>query len=126
MTMPHDDIITTHIYDAMIYSNFFPRKHIKGTFDMSDNQSEMEFSNDILPDAPANESKAAKFKRLATHRLTNVRKAIQILSNCTNRQGYEYTPEQVAKVLSLLRNDIDELERKFNQDEIKADLSVEL
>ena len=63
--------------------------------------------------APANESKADKFRRLMNARMTATLDKIRLLSNLSNRASYEYTPEQVEKIMAALRNEIDWLEREF-------------
>ncbi len=59
------------------------------------------------------ESKAEAFKRLATNRTKNVLKALRVLGNCSNHGNYEYTPEQVLKIMDAIRPAVDALEQKF-------------
>ena len=61
-----------------------------------------------------NESKADKFKRLAEPRVDNTLKKIKILGNLAG-SGYEYSPEQVEKILTSLKSAIDEVEKKFQK-----------
>ena len=61
-----------------------------------------------------NESKADKFKRLAEPRVDNTLKKIKILGNLAG-SGYEYSPEQVEKILTSLKSAVDEVEKKFQK-----------
>ena len=45
------------------------------------------------------ESKHDKFKRLATPRVTNAIKKIELIGNLSS-SGYEYTPEEVEKIFN--------------------------
>ena len=47
------------------------------------------------------ETPAEKFSRIGSVRLSKVLEAMRVLRNCA-APGYEYTPEQVAKVDSLI------------------------
>lgn len=64
-------------------------------------------------DVVDNETKADKFKRLMNKRMTVALDKIRLIGNLSNKATYEYTDEQIAKVISTLRNDIDWLEREF-------------
>ena len=61
-----------------------------------------------------NESKADKFKRLAEPRVDNTLKKIKILGNLAG-SGYEYSAEQVEKILTSLKSAVDEVEKKFQK-----------
>ena len=60
------------------------------------------------------ESKADKFKRLAEPRVENTIKKIKIIGNLSS-SGYEYTAEQVEKILTTLKTAVDEVEKKFQK-----------
>ena len=51
--------------------------------------------------APDDESKGTKFSRLASARVGNAVKQIELVGNLAG-PGYEYTPSQVKKVMDLL------------------------
>ena len=60
------------------------------------------------------ESKADRFKRLAEPRVDSTVKKIKIIGNLA-ASNYEYTAEQVEKILSTLKSSIDEVEKKFQK-----------
>lgn len=60
------------------------------------------------------ESKAEKFKRLAEPRVESTLKKIKILGNLSS-SGYEFSYDQVEKIITSLRLAVDELEKKFQK-----------
>jgi len=60
------------------------------------------------------ESKVDRFTRLAQARTTNVLRSIRILGNLSNTSNYSYTPEQVRKIFSAIRAQLDNAESKFD------------
>lgn len=52
--------------------------------------------------APANESKADCFRRLANKRVTVALDKIRLIGNLSSRGNYEYTDEQVARIEATL------------------------
>ncbi len=59
--------------------------------------------------APENESKSERFIRLAQPRVVKAIRTIQIIGNLGSG-NYERTQEQVDKIVSVLRTEIDALE----------------
>lgn len=59
------------------------------------------------------ESKAELFLRLATKRVSSVLKSFRILGNCSNRNNYEYTSEQIEKMFEVLQTSLNNTEAKF-------------
>ncbi|MBL7157659.1 MAG: hypothetical protein ISS92_05830 [Candidatus Omnitrophica bacterium] len=62
------------------------------------------------------ESKHDKFKRLATQRVTNAIKKIELLGNLSG-SGYESTPEEVEKIFKALQDTLDGVKEKFSKTE---------
>ena len=60
------------------------------------------------------ETKAQRFQRLATKRTQVALKKIGLLGNLTG-SSYDYTPEQAAKIVSVLRAAVGAVETKFNR-----------
>lgn len=60
------------------------------------------------------ETKHDKFKRLAVNRTNNALKNIDLLKNLSNKQSYDYTKEEIEKIIRVLRSAINELEKTFN------------
>ena len=59
------------------------------------------------------ESRADRFKRLATKRTQNVLHALRVLGNCASRGQYEYTAEDVNKIFRAIQSQVDEIKAKF-------------
>ena len=68
---------------------------------------------DTEPAAKANETKAEKFIRLGEYRMNKAMDAINRLENLANRSAYEYTPEQVEAMFSVLESRVAEVKAKF-------------
>jgi len=60
-----------------------------------------------------NESPKERFKRLATKRTNEVLKRLKILGNCSNRQIYEYSEEDVEAIFSIIERKVKEIRAKF-------------
>ena len=60
------------------------------------------------------ESKHDKFKRLASLRVTNAIKKVELLGNLTG-SGYESTPEEVDKIFKALQDTLDSVKDKFSK-----------
>jgi len=59
------------------------------------------------------ESKQEYFLRIAKPRVENVRKALRILGNCSNRNNYSYTKEQVNRMFSSISEALENTMFKF-------------
>jgi len=54
------------------------------------------------------------FRRLANNRVNRAIKAIQLVSNLSNKSHYFYTDKQSKQIISALEKEIRELKSKFN------------
>lgn len=54
-----------------------------------------------------------KFVRLATKRVSTALKAIQLIGNLSNRSNYDYTEEDVQKILKALQEELGACRKKF-------------
>ena len=70
--------------------------------------------NEENPNPGKEESKADRFKRLAEPRVDSTVKKIKIIGNLAG-SNYEYTAEQVEKILTTLKTSVDEIEKKFQK-----------
>jgi hypothetical protein len=61
----------------------------------------------------AKESKESRFKRLANMRVPKAIKLIRNIANLANRNQYEYTDEQVHKLIIVLDDEVDALRSRF-------------
>lgn len=60
-----------------------------------------------------NESKADKFVRLGESRVNKVMEAIGRIEHLANRGNYDYTPEQVEEMFSIMENRLAEVKSRF-------------
>ena len=63
------------------------------------------------------ETKHEKFKRLAETRTNKALKSIELLENLANTSNYDYTREDYRKILTALRNALNNLEAAFKKSE---------
>lgn len=61
-----------------------------------------------------NEHPRDRFKRLATLRTNAVLKRLKVLSNCANRQIYEYDEQDIDKIFSEVEWKVKEAKAKFH------------
>ena len=59
------------------------------------------------------DSDREKFVNLATKRVSNALKAIQLIGNLSNRSNYDYTDEDVQKILKALQNELVACRKRF-------------
>ncbi len=60
------------------------------------------------------ESKHDKLKRLASQRVTNAIKKIELIGNLTGA-GYESTPEEAEKIFKAIQDTLDGVKDKFSK-----------
>ena len=58
-------------------------------------------------------SKADRFKTLGEQRMTQALKFIRLIGNLSNKQSYDYTPEQYKKMIAELKKRVQETENRF-------------
>lgn len=58
--------------------------------------------------------KKALFKELAPKRTRQVLKALDILGNCSNRSGYDFTDAHVAQIFSTIEKKVAETKAMFS------------
>lgn len=61
-----------------------------------------------------NESSTDRFKRLATLRTNAILNRLRVLGNCSNRQVYEYTKEDIDKIFAAIDQAVKEAKSKFH------------
>lgn len=70
------------------------------------------------PPPPSDETKAERFKRVATPRIVKALRVIRLIGNCTG-SPYEYTEVQATKVISELLNAVTTLENQMKHKKSK-------
>lgn len=59
--------------------------------------------------------KKERFKRVASRRVENILKNIRSLSKCSNTNNYEYTNNDVSKMLKAIKDEIKTMETLFKK-----------
>ncbi len=59
------------------------------------------------------ETKREKFVRLAENRVNYVLNVLNLIGNLSNKSNYDYTKEDVDKIIKTLKKSVSELENKF-------------
>ena len=57
--------------------------------------------------------KRANFIKLAEIRVNNLINAIRLVKNLSNKNNYSYDPDQVNRILKVIKDDVRELEQEF-------------
>ena len=60
------------------------------------------------------ETKRDKFVRLAERRTSVALRAIRLIGNLSNKNNYDYGPEDARKIAAALARGIDEMKRRFD------------
>ena len=63
---------------------------------------------------PRDDEKRDKFVSLAERRVNRAIKDIRLIGNFSNRANYRYTDEDVAKIVRVLKAELDELRLRFD------------
>jgi hypothetical protein len=70
-----------------------------------------------------------KFVKLATRRVSNALKAIQLIGNLSNRSNYDYSDDDVQKIFKALFAELSASKKKFdlaqNRSGRRVDFSLE-
>ena len=66
-----------------------------------------------------NNTKRARFKRLAVCRTNKILKRLKILGNCSNRSVYEFTDKEIQKIFTEIEKGVKETKEKFKKSKHK-------
>jgi len=61
-----------------------------------------------------NETPEERFKRLVSRRTNEVLKRLRILGNCSNKQVYSYTKEDIDKIFSAIEAKMKQTKARFS------------
>lgn len=61
------------------------------------------------------ETKGAKFKRIASHRTKRMLNDLRLLGNCANRNVYSYSRDDLAKIFSAIETEIKRVKALFSR-----------
>ena len=65
-------------------------------------------------------SKREKFVGLAEARVSRAMQAIRVVGNLSNRNNYEYTDDDIRKIVKALSAEIDAMQARFRSTDSKA------
>jgi len=65
-----------------------------------------------------------KFVRLAEKRVTRVLKDIQLVGNLSNRKNYEYSEEDIKKIVYTIQKELNNLKIRFEMPPKKMDFKL--
>ena len=65
------------------------------------------------------ESKSDRFIRVAERRTARVLTDLRLLGQCANRRTYEYSPDQVRRILAEIRRNLTVVEKRFKEDGVQ-------
>jgi hypothetical protein len=60
--------------------------------------------------------KKERFKKVASRRVGQVLESLEKLSRCSDRNNYDYTDEEVSKMVKAIKEGIELLERAFSKE----------
>lgn len=60
------------------------------------------------------DQKRERFKRLGAQRTNSVLQRLKVLGNCSNRNAYDYTEEEINKIFSEIERRARETKAKFH------------
>ena len=63
-----------------------------------------------------NNDKQNRFKKVAAKRVEAILKKLDLLGNCSNRNNYDYTEEEVKKMITAIRESLKNMEMKYNSE----------
>jgi hypothetical protein len=78
------------------------------------NAAEEQFGVEGNGEEKPKEPKDARFVRLANRRVPKALKAISVIRNLSNRSQYEYTVQQAARIIVVMKHAVEGLERAFS------------
>lgn len=70
--------------------------------------------------------RSARFMELAPKRTRSILKSLEILGNCSNKSGYEYSEAQINKIFAAIDAKVLETKAQFKPRAAKEDVSFSL
>lgn len=67
-----------------------------------------------------NNSKNERFKRIASARTNKILDQIRLLGNCSNKNNYSYTEEEVKKIFAAIEQELKATKARFNSSKEKG------
>ena len=67
-----------------------------------------------------------KFKELAENRVRKAIKLLKLIGNLANKTHYDYSSHDANKIISVLRNEVKNIETRFKSKNLKDDNDFKL
>ncbi len=71
------------------------------------------------------ESKRERFKRIAENRTNKIINMIDLLGNCSNRNNYEYTEEDIKNIFNAIESSVKISKMKFAEKQEKGKFKLQ-
>lgn len=68
------------------------------------------------------ETKKERFKRIAEKRTNVIIDTVRLLGNCSNKNNYDYSEEQIKQIFSAIESELKSAKMKFEKKESKFTL----
>ena len=69
-------------------------------------------------------SRRERFENVAQRRTNNALNSIRLIANCANKHNYEYTRDDVQKIITTLKKEVNDLQSAFNSNQTKGDFKL--
>lgn len=69
-------------------------------------------------------SRRERFEDVAQRRTNNALNSIRLIANCANKHNYEYSPDDVRKIINALKREVSDLQSAFNSNQTKGDFKL--
>ena len=69
-------------------------------------------------------SRRERFEDVAQRRTNNALNSIRLIANCANKHNYEYTRDDVQKIITALKKEVSDLQSAFNSNQTKGDFKL--
>ena len=69
-------------------------------------------------------SRRERFEDVAQRRTNNALNSIRLIANCANKHNYEYTRDDVQKIITALKKEVNDLQSAFNSNQTKGDFKL--
>lgn len=69
-------------------------------------------------------SRRERFEDVAQRRTNNALNSIRLIANCANKHNYEYSRDDVQKIINALKREVSDLQSAFNANQTKGDFKL--
>jgi hypothetical protein len=88
-------------------------RYSEGVADMDGDVTQLRVDDAAAGNKRTRERDRQKFKTLANKRVSKALQTIQLIGNLSNRSNYDYTQEDVTKIVKALTDEVSACRKKF-------------